>query len=86
MRFINVLTCLRPTTKAEPVRPGRVQRTAESATFALNAAACVRRFRFVIWFAWPALCQVQTPAVPLIALFEFLGPPVCSEATKQFSD
>jgi hypothetical protein len=44
---------------------------------ALNAAECVRRVLFVIfWFPLPALCQAQIPAVPLIALTEFPAPPV----------
>jgi hypothetical protein len=55
----------------------RSPRTAASATFTLNAAECVRRLLYVIfWFPLPALCQAQIPAVPLIALTEFPAPPL----------
>jgi hypothetical protein len=55
----------------------RSPRTAASATFALNAAECVRRVLFVIfWFPLPALCQAQTPAAPLIAMSKFPAPPL----------
>src|ERR1700754_3852693 len=46
--------------------------TAAWATFALNAAECVRRVRFVISSVpLPALSLAQAPAVPLIPLSDF---------------
>jgi hypothetical protein len=49
--------------------------TAAIATFALNAAECVRRVLFVI-FKVPlsALSPAQAPSVPLIRLSEFARP------------
>jgi hypothetical protein len=53
--------------------------TAAIATFALNAAECVRRVLFVI-FKVPlsALSPAQAPSVPLIRLSEFARPPLYS--------
>ncbi|WP_166676687.1 hypothetical protein [Paraburkholderia caballeronis] len=55
--------------------------TAAIATFALNAAECVRRLLFVI-FKVPlsALSPPQAPSVPLIRLSEFARPPLNLDA------
>ncbi|WP_208450859.1 hypothetical protein, partial [Burkholderia ambifaria] len=51
--------------------------TAASATFALNAAECVRRVLFVISSVpLPALSLAQAPAKPLIRLSKFARPPL----------
>src|SRR6185312_6633311 len=51
--------------------------TAASATFALNAAECVRRVLFVISSVpLPALSLAQASAKPLIRLSEFARPPL----------
>src|SRR6201991_3504011 len=51
--------------------------TAASATFALNAAECVRRVLFVIFrVPLPALSLAQAPAVLLIRLSERARPPL----------
>ncbi|WP_229655963.1 hypothetical protein, partial [Burkholderia pseudomallei] len=50
---------------------------AASATFALNAAECVRRVLFVISSVpLPALSLAQATAKPLIRLSEFARPPL----------
>ncbi|KGD39888.1 hypothetical protein DO72_3911 [Burkholderia pseudomallei] len=49
--------------------------TAASATFALNAAECVRRVLFVIFqVPLPALSLAQAPVAPLIRLSKFAQP------------
>ncbi|KGW80515.1 hypothetical protein Y048_6036 [Burkholderia pseudomallei MSHR456] len=51
--------------------------TAASATFALNAAECVRRVLFVISSVpLPALSLAQATTKPLIRLSEFARPPL----------
>jgi hypothetical protein len=51
--------------------------TAAIATFALNAAECVRRVLFVIFLVpLSALSPAQAPSVPLIRLSEFARPPL----------
>ncbi|AOJ60445.1 hypothetical protein AQ477_28880 [Burkholderia thailandensis] len=51
--------------------------TAARATFALNAAECVRRVLFVIfWVPLPALSLAQAPGIPLTRLSEFARPPL----------
>jgi hypothetical protein len=59
----------------------RSPRTAGSATFSLNVAACVRRVLFVIfWFPLPAFFLAQIPAAPLTGLPRFSGTAIVSTA------
>ena len=51
--------------------------TAARATFALNAAECVRRVLFIIFpVPLPALSLAQAPGIPLTRLSEFARPPL----------
>ncbi|WP_258047698.1 suppressor of fused domain protein [Burkholderia pseudomallei] len=56
--------------------------TAARATFALNAAECVRRVLFVIFpVPLPALSLAQAPGIPLTRLSEFARPPLFEAAS-----